>query len=251
MTEDQMVKADRAIQERERALVDAFVLLSDTLVDDYDVVDLLDRLVKAAVDLLQVTAAGLLLDDQRGNLTVMASSSEETRLLEVFQLQNSQGPCLDCVATSTVVTSADLEAEAHRWPLFVPAALAAGFGSVHAVPLRLRDSTIGALNLFTQARRSLAPADARLAQALADVATIGILQQRSAHRSSVLAEQLQTALNSRVVIEQAKGVLAERRAIGMEHAFALLRQHARDRNLKLSVLAERVVTGESALGVGD
>jgi transcriptional regulator with GAF, ATPase, and Fis domain len=247
MTEDQMVTADKTLQGRETALLDAFVLLSDTLGDDYDVVDLLDKLVHAAVDLLHVTAAGLLLDDQRGRLSVMASSSEETRLLEMFQLASSQGPCLDCVATSTVVTSADLAADAARWPLFVPAALTAGFGSVHAVPLRLRASTIGALNLFTEAPQSLTAGDARIAQALADVATIGILQQRSAHRSSVLAEQLQSALNSRVVIEQAKGVLAERRALGMDDAFGLLRRHARDHNLKLSAVAGQVVSGESDL----
>ena len=246
--EDQMTTPPGEVQARERALVEAFVLLSDTLVADYDVVDLLDKLIKAAVDLLNVTAAGLLLDDQRGFLRVMASSSEETRLLEVFQLQNQQGPCLDCISGSQVVTSANLAGDLHRWPVFVPAALAAGFGSVHAVPLRLREVTIGALNLFTDSPRLLTPGDARIAQALGDVATIGILQQRSAHRTSVLAEQLQAALNSRVIIEQAKGVLAERCAIRMDDAFVLLRRYARDRNLKLGALAGQVVRGEVDLG---
>jgi GAF domain-containing protein len=228
---------------RERALVEAFVLLADTLVDDYDVVDLLDRLVGTAVTLLGVTAAGLLLDDQRGNLAVVASSSEETRLLEVFQLQNQQGPCLDCVSSALVVSCQDLAEERARWPLFVPAALGAGYRSVLAVPLRLRTVTIGALNLFQEAPGAVLPQDARIAQALADVATIGILQQRSVHRSSALAEQLQHALNTRVVIEQAKGVLAERNDLSMARAFDGLRSHARDYNLKLAVVAEGVVTG--------
>ncbi|MCU1672717.1 MAG: transcriptional regulator [Frankiales bacterium] len=230
---------------RERSLVEAFVLLADTLVEDYDVVDLLDRLVVTAVALLDVTAAGLLLDDQRGNLAVVASSSEETRLLEVFQLQSQQGPCLDCVSTASPVSSGDLATDLARWPVFVPAAQEAGFGAVLAVPMRLRAQTIGALNLFQAEPVLPAPENARLAQALADVATIGILQQRSAHRSSMLAEQLQNALNSRVGIEQAKGVLAERRGVSMEAAFAVLRRHARDRNLKLSEVAQQVVRGSA------
>jgi GAF domain-containing protein len=228
---------------REQALAETFVMLADTLVEDYDIVDLLDRLATSCVGLLGVTATGLLLDDQKGNLAVVASSSEETRLLEIFQLQNNQGPCLDCVRTGTPVTSADLAADHARWPLFVPAAVAAGFRSVVALPLRLRDQTIGGLNLFSDRAGPVAQADQRLAQALADVATIGILQQRSAHRSALLAEQLQLALNSRVIIEQAKGILAERNATDMNGAFGALRQYARNHNIKLTDLALAVVRG--------
>ena len=234
---------------REQALAETFVVLADTLVDDYDIVDLLDQLVTACVKLLGATAAGLLLDDQRGSLAVVASSSEQTRLLEIFQLQNNEGPCLDCVQAGAPVTSGDLEVDLSHWPLFVPAALAAGFHSVTAVPLRLREQTIGGLNLFGSAAVPFSLDDQRLAQALADVATIGILQRRSAHRSTMIAEQLQHALNSRIVVEQAKGVLAERNTIDMDAAFAAIRQHARNHNLKLTDVALAVVRGDLAPAV--
>jgi GAF domain-containing protein len=230
---------------REQGLARTFVLLADTLVADFDVVDLLDQLVEASVSLLDVSAAGLLLDDQQGHLALVASSSEETRLLEIFQLQSNEGPCLDCVRNGTAVSTADLAADHDRWPLFVPEALAAGFRSVTAVPLRLREQTIGGLNMFSDTATLLRQEDRELAQALADVATIGILQQRSAHRTSLLAEQLQQALNSRVVIEQAKGVIAERDQVTMDVAFARLRKHARDHNLKLGEVARAVIAGGS------
>lgn len=229
---------------REQLLSDTFVLLADTLVDDYDVVELLDQLVVACVSLLGVTAAGLLLDDQRGNLAVVASSGEEIRLLEAFQLQNNEGPCLECFQTGTAVTSGDLREDEARWPLFAPAAIAAGFRSVAAVPLRLRDQTIGGLNLFDVRATPINAVDQRLAQALADVATIGILQRRTVHRSTLVAEQLQHALNSRIIIEQAKGVIAERNGLAMDTSFEVLRAYARNHNLKLTDLATSVVEGK-------
>jgi transcriptional regulator with GAF, ATPase, and Fis domain len=229
---------------RDRTLAETFVTLADTLVDDYDVVDLLDTLVNGCVKLLGITAAGLLLDDQKGHLAVVASSSEETRLLEIFQLQANEGPCLDCFRLHTAISSGDLEADNARWPIFVPAALGAGFRSVVAVPLRLRDQVIGCLNMFREQNELMTTADQQLAQALADVATIGILQHRSTHRSMVVAEQLQHALNSRVAIEQAKGVLAERRRVSMDVAFDRLRRHARSHNLKLTDVALAVVRGD-------
>lgn len=230
---------------REEALASTFVMLADTLVDDYDVVELLDTLVRSCVEILGVTAAGLLLKDQKGNLAVVASSSEESRLLEICQLQSDEGPCLDCVHTGASVISGDLAEERARWPIFVPAAMDAGFQSVFAVPMRLREQTIGGLNLFSAAPVLASAADRGLAQALADVATIGILQQRSAHRTSLLAEQLQHALNSRIMVEQAKGVLAERHAVSMDLAFGALRRHARNHNLKLVDVARSVVRGDT------
>jgi GAF domain-containing protein len=230
---------------REEMLAATFVMLADTLVDDYDVVELLDTLVRSCVEILGVTAAGLLLNDQKGNLAVVASSSEESRLLEICQLQSDEGPCLDCVRGGASVISGDLGQDRDRWPTFVAAALDAGFQSVLAVPMRLRDQTIGGLNLFSSAPVLATKADQSLAQALADVATIGILQQRSAHRSSLLAEQLQHALNSRVMVEQAKGVLAERHGVSMDLAFDALRRHARNHNLKLVDVAQSVVRGDT------
>jgi GAF domain-containing protein len=229
---------------RSLAVADVFVTLADTLVADYDVVDLMDRLVNACAELFDITAAGLLLIDQRGSLQVVASSNEQAHLLELFQLQSDQGPCLDCISTGQPVTVGDLDDARQRWPRFIAAAAAGGLNSVHAVPMRLRTEVIGALNLFGSDRRALTADEQRLAQALADVATIGILQQRSAHRSAILAEQLQTALDSRITIEQAKGVLAQLGRTDMDTAYRALRRYSRDNNLKLSAVAAAVVRNE-------
>ena len=236
-------------------LSETFVELTDTMVDDFDVIDFLHVLTDRSVVLLDVSAAGLLLADPRGELRVVAASSEAARLLELFQLQNDQGPCLECFRTGQPVTAADLDAEAQRWPRFAAAAQQAGFAAVQALPMRLRDQVIGALNLFRAAPGAFDPGDVRIGQALADVATISLLHERSMRQSDTLNEQLQTALNSRVIIEQAKGKLAERLGIDMTQAFSLLRSAARDRNLRLADLAQAFIdgtepiTGDAAAGV--
>lgn len=232
----------------ERVLADTFVMLADTLVDDYDVVDFLHRLARSCVSLLDAAAAALLVVDQRGGLAVVAASSEETHLLEMFQLQNDEGPCLDCVRARQPVISGDLLTDVSRWPRFVQAAADAGFRSVVAVPMRLRTEIVGGLNLFYTDPQAVPPTDQDLAQAFADVATIGILQQRATHRSLLLAEQLQQALNSRVAIEQAKGVLAERHGVEMSVAYDWIRRHARDHNLKLTNVATAIVQGDVDVG---
>src|SRR6202161_1383703 len=208
-------------------LASTFVELTDTMVADFDVIDFLHVLTDRSVQLLDVSAAGLLLADPRGELRVVAASSEAARLLELFQLQNDQGPCLDCFRTGRPVTAADRPAETQRWPRFVPAAQQAGFAAVQALPMRLREQVIGALNLFRATPGAFSPAGIRVGQALADVATISLLHERGMRHSDTLNEQLQTALNSRVIIEQAKGKLAERLGLDMDQAFNLLREAAR------------------------
>jgi transcriptional regulator with GAF, ATPase, and Fis domain len=224
-------------------LSDTFVELTDTMVAGFDVIDFLHVLTDRSAQLLDVSAAGLLLADPRGELRVVAASSEAARLLELFQLQNDQGPCLDCYRSGQPVQAPDLDAEAARWPRFAPAALQAGFAAVQALPMRLREQVIGALNLFRASPGAFAPAEIRVGQALADVATISLLHERSMRHSDTLNEQLQTALNSRVIIEQAKGKLAERLGVDMDQAFNLLRDRARTSNRRLSDLAQAFVGG--------
>jgi transcriptional regulator with GAF, ATPase, and Fis domain len=238
-----MTDAPPSSAHRESRLIAAFVEMADTLVDDYDVADVLHRLTEHCVRLLGAAAAGLLLADQRGSLQVLASSTERTRLLELFQLQTDEGPCLDCVRTGQPVLVSDLDAERGRWPAFAPEAISEGFRSVHAVPLRLRREVIGALNLFGTRPGAMGEQDLAVARALADTATIGILQERAIRRGEVLTEQLQTALNSRITIEQAKGVLAHAGNVEMDQAFQALHSYGRARSTRLSEIAALLVTG--------
>ena len=230
--------------EREQAVSRAFVALADTLVDDYDIIDLLDRLVAHVVTLLAADAAGILLGDPQRQLRVVAASSEDAELMELLQLQNEQGPCLDCYRTGTPIRVPDLAA-AGRWPTFAAAVTeATAFRSVHALPLRLRGEAIGAMNLFPHSPGPLPEADLLLGQALADVATIGILQERAIRRGEILNEQLQTALTSRVVVEQAKGVLAQHHGLSMDAAFDRLRSYSRNHNVRLADVARQLATSE-------
>jgi GAF domain-containing protein len=228
---------------REAMLARALVELADTLVADFDVVELLTLLTDRCVDVLDVGAAGLMLVAPEGDLRVMASSSEAMRVLELFELQSQEGPCLDCYQTGQPVVNQDLATVDGRWPRFAAEALAAGFHSVHALPMRLRGAVIGALNLFHVHPGEMRPADVDAAQALADVATIAILQHRATLEAQVLNEQLNHALNSRIVIEQAKGMVAEREGLDMEQAFSALRNHARNHNLRLVDVAHDVIGG--------
>lgn len=228
---------------REAVLARTLVELADTLVADFDVVELLTLLTDRCVDILDVGEAGLMLVAPDGDLRVMASSSEAMRVLELFELQAQEGPCLDCYRTGKPVVNQDLAAVNGRWPRFAAEALAAGFRSVHALPMRLRGSVIGALNLFHVDRGEMRPADVEAGQALADVATIAVLQHRAASEAQVLNEQLNHALNSRIVIEQAKGMVAERGGLAMEQAFATLRSHARNHNRRLVDIAQEVIDG--------
>ena len=224
-------------------LLDVFVELADTLVAEFDVIDFLHTLTETSVELLDANAAGLMLADQRGDLQVVASSTEESRLLELFELQHDQGPCLDCYRGGQPVVNIDPDEAERRWPAFGAAVRAAHFESVHALPLRLRDEVIGSMNLFLARPGGLSPESLTLGQGLADIATIGLLQERAIREKQVLAEQLQGALNSRILIEQAKGILAERHGLEMDRAFTAMRTHARHSGRPLLVVASQVIDG--------
>lgn len=221
-------------------LARTFVELADSLVADFDVVDLMTLLADRCVDVLDVDDAGLMLASADGDLRVLASSSEAMRVLELFEIQTDEGPCVDCYRTGRQIVNQKLDEESTRWPRFGPKAVKAGFRSVHALPMRLRNQTIGALNLYRCDEGQMRESDIMAAQALADVATIAILQHRAVQDAQVLNEQLTNALNTRIVIEQAKGVVAERADIDMEQAFSRLRGHARNHNLRLTEVAHAI-----------
>jgi len=233
---------------REQRVAATFVELADTLVDDFDVIDFLQTLALRCTELLAVDAAGIMLADAGGALQVAASSVDEARMVELYELQNDEGPCLDCFRTgAAVVNVAD---PGRRWPRFHAHATAAGFPSTHALPMQLRGQVIGTLNLFLTTRRALDETAVHLGQALADVATIALIQQRSRHEAEMLAHQLQAALTSRILIEQAKGILAERNGITPDAAFAILRRRARTDQIRLADLAQRVIQDPGRLAFG-
>ncbi|HET8779645.1 MAG TPA: GAF and ANTAR domain-containing protein [Agromyces sp.] len=232
---------------REDRLVSTFVTLADSLVADYDVVDLLQTLIEESTELFDAAAAGILLVNRAQELEVIVSTNERSEFVGLMQLRAGQGPCVEAVTTGVVVSVDDLDEIAQRWPLFAADARRSGFSSIHAIPLRLRSSTIGSLNLFRHRVGHLNPEDTVAAQALADVATIGILQHRIAQESEVAQAQLQHALDSRVMIEQAKGYLAHTQDIDMDTAFSRIRSHARSTQRRLRDVAADVIAGRLAL----
>lgn len=231
----------RAIQ-RQALTATTFVEIVDTLVDDFDVIDVLTQLTSRSVELLEAAAAGILLADPDGQLRVIGASTEQIGLLELFQIQNDQGPCLDCYHTGNVVASADLGAES-AWPQFAAESVRAGFPSVCAVPLRLKDLVLGCLNLFMSEPVSLSSAEIALAQALADVASIAIVQDQATREAAIREGHLQHALNSRISIEQAKGMISERGRVDMDEAFNRMRAYACNHNRGLTEVAESLVAG--------
>jgi transcriptional regulator with GAF, ATPase, and Fis domain len=228
---------------KEREVLRALVEVADTFVADYDVVDFLHGLAERCVSILDVDEAGVMLTDTTRTLHYVASSSEQMRLVELLELQNEQGPCLDAYRVGRVTVSAQAEEAEQRWPQFGSHARAAGFASLAGVPMRLRLDRIGSLNLFSRRPGGLSEEDQHVAQAMADIATIGVLQARAIHDGQVVSSQLQTALESRIVIEQAKGIIAEHKAITVDDAFLLLRNHARTHKGKLTDTARQIVNG--------
>ncbi|GAA3632348.1 GAF and ANTAR domain-containing protein [Microbacterium awajiense] len=232
---------------REHQLLGTFVALADSLVDDFDVVDVLQRLVDECIVLFDASAAGILLLSPTRQLEVIVSTSERSELVELMQLRVGAGPCVEAAMTGEVVSVDDIDQIADRWPAFAADARASGFSSIHAIPLRLRDSTLGSLNLLRDEPGALNAADAAAAQALADIATISILQQRSVEEAELAQAQLQRALDSRVVIEQAKGYLAQRSNIDMDEAFTRIRTRARSTETRISDVAADIISGRLEL----
>jgi len=228
---------------REQRIVETFVELADTMVDEFDVIEFLHRLAERCVELLDCTEAGLLLADAAGTLRVMASSSERSDALDLLQTQNDEGPCFECFHRGRPVSSVNLMNELGRWPTFGPAAVERGFCSVQALPMRVRGTTVGALNLFRSEPGMMWDRDLPVGQGMADIAAVALLQERSVRESRGVVDQLQGALSSRVVIEQAKGVLAERASISLDAAFARLRGYARRNNRRLSDIASELIEG--------
>lgn len=226
---------------RQSLVINALVEFADNLVENFDVIDVLTALSERCTEVLDVDAAGVMLKSVTGEPQIVAASSNEMRVLEVFQLQANEGPCVDCMRDSTAIVNQELDQSYVRWPLVTPKAIALGFHSVHCLPMRLRGESIGALNLFRSASGHLSTEDVAVAQGLADVATIAILQHRIALDAQRLAEQLGHALNSRVIIEQAKGKVAQANGCSMDQAFEQLRSHARNNNLKLTDVALAIV----------
>lgn len=228
---------------RETSLVQSFLEMADTLVEDFDVVDLLTGLADRCVNILGVSAAGVMLASPDGHLRLAASSSETMRILEMFELQADEGPCLDAFHTGEMVEHETLSGGTGRWPRFSTVALEAGFESVIAIPMRLRDMTVGALNIFSVTQTPIDGGDVLVARAFADLATISLLQNRASSETQVMNEQLTRALASRVIIEQAKGVIFERAHVDMPEAFSRMRSYARNHNLRLTDVAYSVVSG--------
>jgi transcriptional regulator with GAF, ATPase, and Fis domain len=235
---------EEAFLVREQRLAQTFVELADTLVEDFDVMEFLYTLAERCVELLDVSAVGLMFGDEQGRLRVAASSSEETRLLELSQLQNNEGPCLECYLSGEPVAESDLSSAQMRWPRFAPEAVRAGFRTVHALPMRLRERTVGSLNLFHVDANALSTATTDIAQSLVDVATIGLIQVEGGNRWELLHTQLHLALDARVVIEQAKGMLAEMEHMTPARALTALRENARRKNLRLIDVARAVIERE-------
>ena len=228
----------------EHRLAEAFVAVADTLVTGFDVADLFSDLAAACVELLGVTAAGLMLVDADGQVRMMASSSERSRLIELMEVQRDEGPGLDCFRAGVLVPAADLADRRARWPLFTEKALGSGFGAAYALPMRLRQQTIGALTLFHREPNVVTGTTLGLAQALANASTIAILQQRAIAECAEIAAQLQQGLNSRVLIEQATGLLAGREKLELSAAFILMRRYSRGTGERLADVAGAVIADE-------
>jgi AmiR/NasT family two-component response regulator len=232
-----------AASTREQMLLETLTVVADTLIDDFDVVEFLHELAERCAAICEAVDVGIVLVNDRPELVVMASTSERLHAIEALQLSAGHGPCLDAFVTGEVVTASSREEIARRWPALAEGVRDTGYQSVHAVPLRLRRTTVGSLNFFRDREGRLELDDVIAAQTIADVATIGLVQERAIREAATARDQLQHALDSRVVIEQAKGVIAHRNGVDMETAWRMLRQRARSRQARVGDIARAVVDG--------
>jgi hypothetical protein len=240
--------AEQTTIEREADVVATLLRLGDTMVQGYDQLELLRDLAESSVRILDGDTAGVSLSTGE-HLGFVVATSEAMDIIELFQMERQQGPCMDAFRSGEVVHTDDIETDRSRWPLWAPKALSLGFRSADAFPMRLHDTTIGALNVYAPTVRGLDDRDITLGTALANMATIGIVHEGSARRQALVQEQLQQALDSRVIIEQAKGVLAQRHGLTPDDAFARLRHHARSTNEKLATVARLVVHEQLDLAI--
>jgi GAF domain-containing protein len=229
--------------EQERTMLEAFVTLADSLVGDYEVNEFLRMLMERCAEVFEVTTAGVMLESADGHLRIAAALSAEMEELEQAEVDNEDGPCHEAYRTGEPVVADDLDTSdvADRWPRVVDRMREMGLKAVYAFPLRLRDDRIGALNLYRAAPGAFRDEDVRLAQAMADVATIGILQVRKLESAEQRAGQLQHALDSRVVIEQAKGIVSARRDVSVDEAFHAIRRHARSHGRNIHEVARSII----------
>ena len=239
-------EAEQRALDRQALTATTFVEIVDTLVDDFDVIDVLTQLTSRSVELLPAAAAGILLADADGHLRVIGASTEQVGLLELFQIQNDEGPCLDSYRTGAVVVDASLDSHS-AWPRFAEESVRSGYPSVCAVPLRLKSLTLGCLNMFMSEPVALVDAEIALAQALADVASIAIVQDLATREAAIREGHLQHALTSRISIEQAKGMISERGSVDMDEAFNRLRSYARSNNRLLTEVAESIIAGTTGI----
>lgn len=238
------------MSDRTLRVTTTFIQLADTLTSEYDVSDFLEMLVDRCGEIFEITAAGVLVEAHDGNLQLVAATSEDMEVLERAEIEHGEGPCLEAYREGQQVCAGDLTAEFARWPNVAPLAVDIGYLAAHAFPLRLRADRIGALNLYRDRVGEFGDEDVQLAQAFADMATIGLLQERAVGAADVRSQQLQRALDSRLLIERAKGTLAERAGISTDEAFHRIRDHARSSHERVGAVCERVLDSDFVPGVG-
>ncbi|MGW7412317.1 GAF and ANTAR domain-containing protein [Streptomyces sp. NPDC054863] len=227
---------------REQHIAKAFVSLADSFAEDVDPTVLLDRLAAHCVALTSTDAAGIMMIDARGSLRTMAVSDSRAALLELFQMQSGQGPCIDAWHEQHRLDVPDLATQESRWPDFVPLARELGFRGAYALPMKVNGQGVGALNLLREDPGTLTDTELALAQALADVACVAVVRwQADPARPHDVLTQVQAAVSVKATIETAKGLLAAAGGIGVQEADAALHRYSRLHGMSPSDAAQQLV----------